>query len=94
MSNHKPLLTDNVIYGRRNKSGRRVPMAGFEVRDYYESLIAQGRLRVVEEVSLDEHHHCNRCRTSNAYEDHMSGTMEDNLNDYCRGCGNPIKRDA
>lgn len=58
-------------------------------REFYENLIASGKLRVVEEV---------RGETNGTHEGkwlHCSGCNEvwsTNAYAYCPGCGNPIKR--
>ena len=87
MVERKPMMTDNAIFGRRNKSGRRVPMAGFEVRDHYETLITQGRLRVVKEcVLLDDP----EWPGSKQLGCNGRGPITDE--EFCPYCGNLIKR--
>lgn len=94
MNTHKPLLSDNALYGRRNKAGRQVPLSGLEVRDYYERLIAEGKLRVVVEVgnvsAYPGDFQCSGCgcKMYETYSDHVV----DRELVYCPGCGNPIKR--
>jgi hypothetical protein len=96
MSNErKPLLSDEAMSGVVTFPGgaKRYEheMDGDEVRDFYERLITEGRLRVVEEVDLDAgrghsfirgiYRPCTVCKTK-VY----------NGDVYCPGCGNPIKR--
>jgi hypothetical protein len=64
------------------------------VRSFYEDLITTGKLRVVEEVTLNHYHECSGCGYNNGFNDEFSGMMEDNLNTCCAGCGNPIKRNG
>lgn len=85
--------TEGLDAQSRHASGSELFRTGFNrARSAYERLIDEGKLRVVEEVGLDHRHNCKSCGRSNAYEDCMSGTMEDNLNNYCSGCGAKIKR--
>ena len=99
----KPLYGDDLIVTNSNnyngweldgldhyEQGYR--SGAYTLRDFYENLITTGKLRVVEEVELDIYFHCKKCGSANSYEDTMSGTMEDDENPFCKGCGNPIKR--
>ncbi len=83
----KPLLSDEAMSGVVTFPGgaKRYEheMAGDEVRDYYERLITEGKLRVVEHASPVHKLSgllCSICGIS--WQDDQ----------YCRGCGNKIKR--
>ena len=57
--------------------------------EIYEDLITDGKLRVVEEVELDESGHCLRC----GYDvTDRSEPRSPEVPPYCHGCGNKIKR--
>ena len=66
---------------------------GLFVRDYYERLITEGKLRVVEEVTVSSDYYCSLCHfdCSDAARDFADGTSSFIYN-YCPGCGNHIKR--
>ena len=58
------------------------------VRDYYEHLIAEGKLRVVVEVGLmisEGQEYCGKCG-------HIVEDYDGDPYRFCPGCGNPIKR--
>jgi hypothetical protein len=60
-----------------------------KVRAYYESLIDEGKLRVVEDVAPSFIHgeiKCGKC------EGRLGNTYADALPNYCHRCGNKIKR--
>lgn len=58
-------------------------------RRYYEDLITDGKLRVVEEVCFDESSHCLHC----GYDvTDRSEPRSPEVPPYCHGCGNKIKR--
>jgi hypothetical protein len=100
----KPLLSDKDIdrlgpcdVSKHPVTGEyqyvRVPLCAEEVRDYYEHLIDEGKLRVVEEadaVSVPSFTHgeiqCSKC------EGRLGNTYADALPNYCHRCGNKIKR--
>lgn len=96
----KPLLSDQglsngpereVYYIEPEAIGKRMVryLSASDVRDFYENLITTGKLRVVEEVELDEGGYCLRC----GYD---AMDRSDNLcpefPPFCHGCGNKIKR--
>ena len=75
----EPLLSDDVVRYKNN---------AFYVRDFYEDLIASGKLRVVENVEAipcadDLWARCGGCGTE---------YFGAEFNPYCPGCGNKIKR--
>lgn len=57
------------------------------VRDFYERLITEGKLRVVQEVELNYADGCSTCLCNCGW----IQLMEDEFN-CCPGCGNKIKR--
>ena len=68
---------------------RAMNTAGNAIREFYESLIAAGKLRVVEEVEAQYGDYggimgwsCTNC----------SAPCQPDYWGYCPGCGNPIKR--
>ena len=54
------------------------------IRDHYERLITEGKLRVVEEVNYDDDK-CSKCRTP------IQIMSDCYFPDFCPGCGNPTK---
>jgi len=93
-SKRKPLLSNDGILdivGRGKHLGADVDRAtgGLVIRDHYERLIDEGKLRVVEEVAISEeglmHGRCVGCKYT-----HQMAFLSDCS--YCPGCGQPIKR--
>lgn len=75
-------------WGRMNDTPN---MDAWDVRDFYERLIDEGRLRVVEQVTHEERGgfvYCSGCDWSAPWE---IGGMSPNMK-CCPGCGNKIKR--
>ncbi len=96
----KPLLSDvdlaYIAYDGKPEAGSVMPVekAVTIVRDYYESLISEGKLRVVEEVELvwrvnERNIGCHYCSFCDRPHPMTIGLKEGN---YCPGCGNKIKQ--
>lgn len=89
MSNErKPLLSDgdagNIAWDAYKVSSS-PELGGIAVRDHYERLITDGKLRVVEEVE----------DIGGRYDGYIcSGCSNESVEwfNYCPGCGNKIKR--
>lgn len=62
------------------------------VRRCINTLIHEGRLRVVEEVELGDRFNCLGCGTDCSCEDSMQTEIMDAGHKYCPGCSQPIKR--
>jgi hypothetical protein len=80
MSNErKPLLSDDVMaeIGLNVRDDDGASVTGNAVRDFYEQLITDGKLRVVEDAGDGKY--CKVC------DDKM-----DRSKPFCSGCGNPI----
>jgi hypothetical protein len=78
-------IMDSDFDDRVSEAFRTGEEVGRNVRRLYEDLITDGKLRVVEEVELDESSYCLRC----GYD--VTDRSEE-VPPYCHGCGNPIKR--
>jgi hypothetical protein len=84
----KPLLSDDGVLdlvSQGKNLGAAVDRAtgGIEIRDFYERLITEGKLRVVEHASPVH-------KLSGLLCSICSISWQDDQ--YCRGCGNKIKR--
>lgn len=96
MSNErKPLLSDeDVTILVANEEHRAIAQCGIDLaRDWYENLIATGKLRVVKEVELKGNDYdcllqCTGCNWGIGW--HIEEELEPMK--FCPGCGNPIKR--
>jgi hypothetical protein len=65
---------------------------GMFVRDYYERLITEGKLRVVEEVTVDDDGNCSGCGRWVGYPNDPLAAWSGELPKHCKNCGQPIKR--
>ncbi len=98
-SKRKPLLSDDECYTFAMESiGPRD--AAEMVRDHYEHLITEGKLRVMEEVDnfmspypiAKEVFGCSNCQT--VFDRHTKHSKHGRIRviKFCPGCGNKIKR--
>lgn len=70
-------------------------VGGIAVRDYYERLIDEGKLRVAEEVEFRNNDYdcyitCSGCHDGVPY--YVWDEMPDGMSLHCPGCGSKIKR--
>lgn len=87
MSNEREPLTDADVELFIDEWCNGGKHAAHAIRDYYESLITSGKLRVVEEVEWDRKKPgCAKCG--------HPWSMLLTISACCPGCGNPIKRQS
>jgi rRNA maturation endonuclease Nob1 len=81
----KPMLPDNELAALMGKAHdyTLAYLAGERVRNFYESKITSGELRVVEEVTYEDQ--CSACGNDLLEVAPSAGW-------FCPGCGNKIKR--
>jgi hypothetical protein len=67
-------------------------VGGTAVRDHYERLITEGKLRAVEEVTVDDDGNCSGCGKWVGYPNDPLAAWSGELPKHCKNCGQPIKR--
>jgi hypothetical protein len=96
MSNErKPLLSDKSagdIAWDAYKVSSSPELGGIAVRDHYERLITEGKLRAVAEVTVDDDGNCSGCGKWVGYPNDPLAAWSGELPKHCKNCGQPIKR--